>query len=48
MRGLGISRIIMLTGDDERTARAIAHEAGITEFMAQVLPREKGRNHPAS
>jgi Cu2+-exporting ATPase len=42
MRGLGISRIIMLTGDDERTARAIAHEAGITEFMAQVLPREKG------
>lgn len=42
MRALGISRILMLTGDDERTARAIAAETGITEFMAHVLPGEKG------
>lgn len=43
MRSLGISRILMLTGDDERTAKAIAREAGITEFVAHVLPEEKGK-----
>lgn len=43
MQALGISRILMLTGDDERTARAIAHETGITELMAHVLPEEKGK-----
>lgn len=43
MRQLGIQHIIMLTGDDERTAKAIAHEVGITEFMAHVLPRDKGK-----
>lgn len=42
MRNLGISRIIMLTGDDERTAKAIVREVGITEFVAHVLPEEKG------
>lgn len=43
IRALGISHVLMLTGDDERTAKAIAHEAGIPEFMAHVLPREKGK-----
>ncbi len=41
LRGMGFKRVLMLTGDDERTARAVAASAGITEFRAQVLPTDK-------
>jgi Cu+-exporting ATPase len=34
-------QLIMLTGDDERTARAVAAELGIEEVIAGVLPRDK-------
>lgn len=40
LKSLGL-RIVMLTGDNERTARAIAKQAGIDEFRAQVLPADK-------
>lgn len=43
LRGLGFGRILMLTGDDERTARAVARRVGITEFRAQVLPTDKAQ-----
>lgn len=37
----GVRRVTMLTGDDERTARAIAAAAGIDEVHAQLLPEDK-------
>ena len=40
MRRMGL-RVVMLTGDNERTARAIAREAGIDEVVANVLPAGK-------
>jgi len=40
LKALGL-KVVMLTGDNERTARAIAKEAGIDEFKAQVLPADK-------
>ena len=41
LREAGVRRIVMLTGDDELTARAIAAEAGIEEVRASLLPEEK-------
>ena len=41
MRELGIDRVVMLTGDNERTAHAIAAQVGIDEVRADLLPDEK-------
>ena len=38
---LGIEHVIMLTGDNEYTAKAICDEAGISEFKANFLPEQK-------
>ena len=37
----GVEQIIMLTGDNERTARAIATDLGVDEYRAELLPDEK-------
>ncbi|MEO8618446.1 MAG: copper-translocating P-type ATPase [Sphingomicrobium sp.] len=42
LHGLGF-RIIMATGDNERTARAVAAKLGIDEIRAGVLPQDKAR-----
>lgn len=41
LRDLGIRSAVMLTGDSERTATAIAAEVGVDEYHAEVLPEDK-------
>ena len=41
LRSLGFGRIIMLTGDNEKTAECIARQAGVSEFHANLLPEDK-------
>lgn len=40
LKGMG-KRVVMITGDNERTAKAIAEKAGVDEVIADVLPQEK-------
>ncbi len=41
LRGMGVGRVIMLTGDNATAAATIARQAGITEVRAGMLPEEK-------
>jgi len=38
---LGVKTVVMLTGDDRRTAQAIAREVGISDVRAELLPEQK-------
>jgi P-type E1-E2 ATPase len=41
LRAAGIQKVVMLTGDNERTAQAIARELGIDEVYAELKPEDK-------
>lgn len=41
LQSSGIQRTVMLTGDSERTAAAIAAEVGVNEYHSEVLPEDK-------
>ena len=41
LKEAGISKVVMMTGDSERTAKAIAAMAGVDEYYSEVLPEDK-------
>ncbi len=41
LRKIGITRIVMLTGDNEGTARAVARDLDVDEYYAELLPQDK-------
>ncbi len=43
LKANGIERVVMLTGDNARVAQAIARQAGVDEFHADLLPEDKVR-----
>ena len=43
LREAGFKQIVMMTGDSDRTARAIASKVGVDEYYSEVLPEDKAK-----
>ena len=43
LKSQGVERVVMLTGDNRRVAHAIAEQAGVDEYFAEMLPEDKVR-----
>ncbi len=41
LKALGFSKVVMMTGDSERTAKAVAASIGVDEYHSEVLPEDK-------
>ena len=41
LKETGISKVVMMTGDSDRTAKAIAARVGVDEYYSEVLPEDK-------
>ena len=41
LHACGISKVVMMTGDNRKTAQAVAQEVGVDQFFAEVLPEDK-------
>lgn len=41
LKRTGISKVVMMTGDSERTAKAVAAQIGVDEYYSEVLPEDK-------
>lgn len=41
LKKCGISKVVMMTGDSDRTARAIAKRVGVDQYFSEVLPEDK-------
>lgn len=43
LRRAGINKIVMMTGDSDRTAKVIAKKVGVDEYYSEVLPEDKAK-----
>lgn len=43
LHALGVKNVVMMTGDNEKTAAAVAREVGVDEYHAEVLPEDKAK-----
>lgn len=41
LKKVGFSKVVMMTGDNERTARDVALKTGVTDYFSEVLPEDK-------
>ena len=43
LRKAGFTKVVMMTGDSDRTAKAIAAKVGVDEYYSEVLPEDKAK-----